>query len=622
MCGIVGKITYKSKAIEADTIGRAANLLSLRGPDDAGVWIKGGVGLGHRRLSIIDISQAGHQPMQSSDGRYVIVYNGEIYNYRELRAELSEGGRLWTSDSDTEVILAAYGKWGAGCVERLNGMFAFAIWDRTARRLFAARDRMGIKPFYYHASSDGFLFASRPRAMFALQPGLSRGIDEQALRYHLECGYIPAPYSIHRAIRKLPPAHCLTAGAGGVRITRYWDSRAIMPDESLARRNVDDIVDELDDLLSGIVREHMVSDMPVGAFLSGGIDSSLVAALMSKCSSQPVRTFTIGFQEKRYDESVFASDVAKHLGAQHECERMKIDDLMELLPTYHREFDEPFYDSSAIATMAVSRLARRHVSVALSGDGGDELFGGYHYYRIAQRLRPLYRLPVRVRGMLAACVGAVPGHRPRLLSEAMRQKNGVASFAFTRSITKDYQSVLTPEVIRSTRGIYDLFETEADTYPAGLLPGEQGMRLDASFTLPDDYLQKVDVSSMAFSLESRVPLLDHRLVEWSARLPLSFKIRGATNKYILRRLAYRYVPEKLLNRPKMGFCIPLDRWMRGSLKAWVEERLADRALTGELPLNWGVISDLWKLHQTGRRNTYPIIWATIMLLEYVRNNHD
>jgi asparagine synthase (glutamine-hydrolysing) len=557
--------------------------------------------------------------MTDVSGRYVIVYNGEIYNFKDLREELGRDDNSWVSDSDTEVILAAYAAWGAGCVKRLNGMFAFAIWDRAEKVFFAARDRMGIKPFYYHASPRGFVFASRPRAIFALQPALSRSIDEQALRYHLECGYIPAPYSIHQEIRKLPPAHYLTAGTDGVRITRYWDSREIVPDEALTRRNVEDLVDELDGLLSDIVREHMVSDVPVGAFLSGGIDSSLVAAMMSKNSSKPVRTFTIGFQEKQNDESGYASDIAAHLGTQHECEHMRIDDLLELLPLYHQEFDEPFYDSSAIATMAVSRLARRHVSVALSGDGGDELFGGYHYYQIAQRLRTFYRLPSPMRGFMASCVGMLPGHRPRLLSEAMRQKNSVASFSFTRSIAKDYQSVLNSDVLGRTQGIYDLFAAEAASYPGGLSPAEQGMRLDAAFTLPDDYLQKIDVSSMAFSLESRVPLLDHRLVEWAARLPLALKMRGCTNKYLLRRLAYRHVPRRLLDRPKMGFCIPLDRWMRGSLKAWAEERLADRALTSDLPLNWSVISDLWKLHQSGRRNAYPILWATIMLLEYVRH---
>lgn len=619
MCGIVGSL-FGGNAIDAVRISRSAELLHTRGPDDAGVWAEGDAALGHRRLSVLDLSQSGHQPMQSPDGRYVIVHNGEIYNFRELRAELSGDNRCWSSDSDTEVILAAFAAWGPACVERMNGMFAFAIWDRREQRLFAARDRMGIKPFYYHASQRGFVFASRPRAVFALESGLSREIDEQAMRYHFECGYIPAPYSIHRQLRKLPPAHYLLADAGGVTVTRYWDVRALAPERSWAKRGEEDLLDELDEMLSRIVREHMVSDVPVGAFLSGGIDSSLIAALMAKCSSQPVRTFTIGFQEKTYDESGFAAAVASHLGTRHECEHMLIDDLLKLLPAYHREFDEPFYDSSAIPTMAVSRLARRHVAVVLSGDGGDELFGGYHYYRIAQGLRRFYRLPPVARRLMAACVGAMPGHRPSLLAGAMRQKDGVSSFAFTRSVAKDYRSVLNPDVLGRTQSIYDLFEVEAASYPSGLLPGEQGMRLDAAFTLPDDYLQKVDVSSMAFSLESRVPLLDHRLVEWATQLPFSFKMRGGTNKYLLRKLAYRYVPESLLNRPKRGFSVPLERWMRGNLKSWVEERLGNRTLTEELPLNWPVIADLWKLHQSRRRNVYPLLWAVIMLLEYMRNN--
>lgn len=619
MCGIVGK-AFGSDSIDPEVVRRSADMLASRGPDDSGVWVEDNVGLGHRRLSILDITSSGHQPMISGNGRYVIVFNGEVSNFRELRDELDDSGRRWMSNSDTEVVLAAYGRWGVQCVERLNGMFAFAIWDRRERRLFVARDRMGIKPLYYHFSKNGFVFASQARSIFVLEKRISCEIDEQALRYHLECGYIPAPYSIHRQIQKLLPAHYLLVDEKGMHIRRYWDFRNIEPEKSWENSNEDHLVDELDELITRAVREHMISDMPIGAFLSGGIDSSLVTAIMSKLSPNPIKTFTIGFEEGHYDESAYAARVSEHLGTEHACECMKVDDLLGLLPLYLQEFDEPFYDSSALPTMALSRLAHKHVSVSLSGDGGDELFGGYHYYQIAQRLMPFFKMSACLRRPLASLVGVIPNHGMKLLAGALRQKDDVSSFAFTRSITKDYQSVLLPAILGKTKSIYDLFDEEATAYPQGLLPGEKGARLDTSFTLPNEYLQKVDVSSMAFSLEARVPLLDHRLVEWALRLPLSFKLRGGTNKYLLRKLAYRYVPKQLLDRPKKGFTVPIDRWMRGKLRGWSEERLFDKSLYTELPLNRPVIHKLWKLHQSGRRNVYPILWAVIALLGYMNRS--
>ena len=616
MCGIVGLIDFRS-AVDAEEIRRAAATLYKRGPDDSGVWISGNVGLGHQRLAILDISPSGHQPMLSPDGRLVIVFNGEIYNFLELREQLNKTGVQWRSRSDTEVILAAYAKWGHDCVTRFHGMFAFAIWDQREKVLFAARDRMGVKPFYYSESPDGFAFASRPRALLALQPNLSRDLDEQAVRLYLEGGYVPAPYSIFRAIRKLPPAHWLVFRGGRLQVERYWDFRRITPESAWEKRREEDLLDELDELLSRSVKSRMISDVPLGAFLSGGIDSSVVVAVMAKYSSRPVKTFTIGFEEKQYDESLHALAVARHLETEHHCEHLKLDDLLRLLPTFCEEFDEPFFDYSAFPTMAVSRMARRRVTVSLSGDGGDELFGGYHYYQIARRLGPLYRWPNGFRCGLAALTGLVPRHRFRLLSAALRQNSDVRAFCFARSIVKDFEGVLAPEILCRTQSLLDLFTKAAECFPPGLDASEKAMRLDAFYTLPDDYLQKVDVASMAFSLESRDPLLDQDLIEWAMRLPLRWKLRGGQNKYLLRRLAYRYIPRHILDRPKKGFGVPLADWLRGPLKSWAVDRLADKSSFEKIRVRQRTVLELFDLHQSQKRDAHPLLWAILILLEFV-----
>ncbi len=619
MCGIVGVVDLCNQ-VEAEEVRNAANTLRNRGPDDNGVWVDGCVGLGHRRLAILDTSDASHQPMASRNGRYVIVFNGEIYNYRDLRQQLNISN--WQSDGDTEVILEAYTKWGVDCLRHFHGMFAFAIWDCHEQQMFVARDRMGVKPFYYHASPTGFLFASRPRALKSLNHNLGYRIDEQALRYYLEGGYVPAPHSIHKDIRKLPAAHYLLFDKNGLRIQRYWDFRQILPDTSWELRHEDDLLDELDDIVSRVVQSRMVSDVPLGAFLSGGIDSSLVVAMMARISAQPIKTFTIGFDNKKYDESSHALAVAEYLGTEHYCEQLKVDELLQLLPTFQKEYDEPFFDCSAFPTMAVSRLARQHVTVSLSGDGGDELFGGYHYYRIVQQLEPFYKLPKWLRFSIASLIGTLPNHQLKLLSAALRQSNLAAAFAFSRSIQKDFDSVLLCSLMAQTQSLREMFSVMSRSFPKSLRASEQGMRLDALFTLADDFLQKVDVGSMAFSLESREPLLDQELVEWGMRLPLKWKLRGGTNKYLLRKLSYRYLPQEILDRPKQGFGVPIDQWLRGPLKQWAIDRIENSKLFDFVPLEQSKVRGLFELHQTGKRNVHPLLWAILMLLDFTANQID
>lgn len=619
MCGIVGVIE-RHEGVNLEMVRRAADLLYKRGPDDCGVWAEDNIGLGHRRLAILDVTRAGHQPMLSPDGRYMIVFNGEIYNFLELRRQISHGYNPWQSNSDTEVILAAYAKWGVDCIKHFHGMFSFAIWDRREKKLFAARDRMGVKPFYYCQSSDCFAFASRPRALWPLNPKLSSQIDEQALRLYLESGYVPAPYSIHRDIKKLPPAHYMIIDSNGLHIQRYWDFRDIVHEQAWEKRDENDLLDELDEIVSRVVRSRMISDVPLGAFLSGGIDSSLVVAMMSKYTALPVKTFTIGFDEKDYDESNHAQAVSKHLGTEHYCEFLKVDDLLSLMPTFQDEYDEPFFDSSAFPTMAVSRLARRHVTVSLSGDGGDELFGGYHYYKIAQQLGPFFELPKSLRIFIASFVGMIPKHQFKLLSGALRQIDISGAFAFSRSIAKDFRGVLDMDILSRTHGIGEFFSAASDNFPHGLHASERGMRLDALYTLPDDYLQKVDIGSMAFSLESREPLLDQDIVEWGMKLPLKWKLHGNQNKYLLRKLAYRYVPQNILDRPKQGFGVPIDNWLRGPLKQWALERIESKELFQNVPLDQSSVRALFDLHLSGQRNVHPLLWAILILLDFMENH--
>src|SRR5271155_2344957 len=388
MCGILGLFDPAGVLPSSDIFLSALDRLKLRGPDDSGIWRDESVLLGHRRLAVVDLSPTGRQPMESVDRRYIIVFNGEIYNHRELPPRLNLLGD-WRGTSDTETLIEAYRFWGMDCLKHINGMFAFAIWDRVERTLFLARDRMGVKPLYYSYDNGKFGFGSRPGALSMLINDGGLEIDSEGLRVYLELGYVPAPLSFHRDIRKLPAGHCLLVNARGARRIRYWDYRSIKPDPSINTRPEGELVDELDSLIQNAVKARLMSDVPLGAFLSGGVDSGLVVAAMKASGVGHPKAFTIGFKEQAFNEGPAAARAAEHLGVDHVHETLDVNSLLSLLPTYIQEYDEPFADSSAFPTMAVARLARRHVTVALTGDGADELFGGYHYYPLIQRLAPL-----------------------------------------------------------------------------------------------------------------------------------------------------------------------------------------------------------------------------------------
>lgn len=616
MCGIVGVFDIGGHLPTADRFATCLDRLERRGPDDVGVWSNGLVRLGHRRLAILDLSPAGHQPMVSADGRHVIVFNGEIYNHAELRPQLTPVGG-WRGSSDTETLLEAYRHWGPGCLARLNGMFAFAIWDNVERRLFMARDRMGVKPLYYSWSDGRFVFASRPSAMSGLLEGGATEIDPQSLRVFLELGYIPAPLSLYRKVRKLPPGHSMTIDARGPRALRYWDYRPIEPDRSLLKRPEDEIIDELDELIRRAIRLRLISDVPLGAFLSGGVDSAYIVAAMKAVGVTSPKAFTIAFKEEAYNEGPAASAIARHIGVDHVTETLSVQDLLALLPLYVDEFDEPFADSSAFPTMAVARLARHHVTVALTGDAGDELFGGYHYYPLFQKLARTAAWPGSVKQLLQATLRLMPMHRAKLLAGALEPTTSIGIFNYLRSFEKDFGTVLADEVLPLTASSKDFFDRAALGFPRGLNSAEVGMRLDMGLTLVDGYLQKVDVATMAMSLEARCPLLDYRLVEWSMRLPVEFKLRRGHTKYLLKKALCRYLPADFVHRPKKGFSVPVAQWLRGPLRAWAEELLHDQSLVSRLPLDAKRLRELFSLHISGARDVSPLLWATLMLLCYV-----
>lgn len=609
--------------------------LAHRGPDDSGVWsdVEAGIALGFRRLSIIDVSPAGHQPMQSVSGRYTIVFNGEVYNFASIRKELERAGLApeWRGHSDTEVILAALEAWGLDeTVKRFVGMFAFAVWDSRERRLHLVRDRMGVKPLYYSATPRAILFGSELKAMTVAEE-CPTTINRGALALYTRFAYVPAPYSIYEGAFKVRPGTIVTFDADGVRSEReYWSLRDVITRAAANRFSGTDAeaIDELERVAMESVRLRMVSDVPLGVFLSGGIDSSLVTALMQAQSSVPVKTFSIGFREAEYDEAHYAAAVAHHLGTDHTELYVTASDALAVIPMLPDIYDEPFADSSQIPTYLVSRLARQHVTVSLSGDGGDEFFGGYHRYFLGRRLwDKVEALPRIARPIASAAMRAVPirtwntllSPTRRFVPRAFRRERaGERIHKLARAMTADDADALYREVVMQwpsvVPGARELPIAITDRRGWPHLPDviDRMMYLDQVSYLPDDILTKVDRASMAVSLEAREPLLDHRLIDLAWRLPLSMKLREGGGKWILKQLLARYVPESLTNRPKMGFGLPLDSWLRGPLREWAESLLSERRLRDEGFFDVELVRDKWTEHVAGRGEWQQYLWTILM----------
>lgn len=615
MCGIVG-IQSVAGPIAPDAIVAMRDELASRGPDDAGVWqsADGMLALGHRRLSIIDTSAAGHQPMTYLD-RYVGCYNGEIYNFAKLRDTLRRAGYAFKSLSDTEVLLAAYDKWGPACVDRLNGIFAFGIYDRTEDALFLARDQAGVKPLYVYRSDRTLAFASRLRGLLRC-PGVPRAISAQAVRYYLELGYVPGRLSMLEGVAKLDAGEwLLTRRVCGRLVSRNGRAAELAPPDHVP---VDTAqwIDALDAAINGAVARQMVSDVPIGAFLSGGTDSSLVTAIMQRHSREPVRTFTVGFSRTPEDESAHAGAVARHLGTNHEQVQFTPAALLDYLGRYVREFDEPLADPSGLPTLAICELASQHVRVCLGGDGGDEQFGGYRYYGYLDRLDGALRLPGLVRAGASWALRAVgrPRHRSRLLAAALETGRPDDAFALMRTISKDRPVESLLHDSGGTSAIALVREEFARWN--GLPASEKASRFDTRFYLVDDILQKVDVASMAYSLEARVPLLDAEVRRLAALLPPSLKRRGGVTKWALRQVLYRYVPRALVDRPKQGFEVPLKSWFRHELKTYLCDSLSRERIAAFGLLKPDGVKAVLDDHLSGRQDTQPLLWALLCLLRW------
>jgi len=636
VCGITGFLELAGAGPQShpeSTVRGMTDALVHRGPDSHGTWVdtEAGVALGHRRLAIVDLSPAGHQPMVSADGRWVITYNGEVYNFPDLRADLEVSGQRFRGYSDTEVILELIARHGlAATVDRLIGMFAFALWDRETRTLSLVRDRMGVKPLYWAVQGRVLLFGSELKAL-RRHPAWAADLDPEGADALVRYSYIPGPGTIYRDVYKLPPGGMLHVAADqDPTVTRYWsvtDVAAAGERAPFAGSDAD-AVDQLDALLRDAVSRRLVSDVPIGAFLSGGIDSSTVVAHMQAASATPVRTFSVGFDVKGYDEAAHAKAVASHLGTDHTELYLDAAAAFDVIPRLPAMFDEPFADNSQIPTYLVAAMTRRHVTVALSGDGGDELFAGYPRHLMATGLgRTMRRVPAPLRRWGGRMMAAVPSSVWNTALSALPLKGMPA---------RPGEKVHRLARVLGTAGEDTLYQTMMTHTPPGarLVPdarGLVGLGLDPAVSralpehldrmqaqdmlryLPDDIMTKVDRTSMAVSLEAREPLLDHRLVAFAWSLPHRFRIRDGQGKWLLRQALYRYVPRDLVERPKMGFTMPLDVWLRGPLRGWGESLLDPTVLPNGGLLDAKAVRRLWVDHQRGRRNNGIPLWNVLML---------
>lgn len=645
MCGLTG---YLSLYSTPDTILETmANTIAHRGPNSSGIWCTPDqrIGLAHRRLAIVDLSSTGYQPMHSPSARYVLVFNGEIYNHQKLRAELEQSGNApqWRGHSDTETLLVGIETWGIeATLQRSIGMFAIALWDKHTQTLTLARDRLGEKPLYYGWQGSTFLFGSELKAL-KTHPAFKAEINRNVLSLYMRHSYIPAPYSIYQDIHKLPPGSILTISLQQrtPTITPYWLSTnvATQGKQSPFSGTANDAIKALDTLLKDAIQQQMMADVPLGAFLSGGIDSSTVVALMQTQSSRPIKTFSIGFHEALYNEAAHAKAVAKHLGTDHTEWYITPDDCMAVIPRLSTLYDEPFADSSQVPTFLVSQLAKQHVTISLSGDAGDELFAGYNRYNLTQKIwHKLSKIPLPLRQMLANGITlASPNAWNRLTSplqsllpKHLQQANlgdklhKAAGVMTVDSISQLYHGMVSQwhdpsiVVIGGTEPITPITDTTLDFSVFNDI--ERMMLLDLITYLPGDILCKVDRAAMGVSLETRVPFLDHRIVEFAWQLPIEYKLREGQTKWPLRQVLYQYVPKELIERPKMGFGIPIDSWLRSTLRDWAEDLLSESRLQQDGYFNPASIRQKWQEHLSGQRNWQHQLWNVLIFNQWLDHN--
>ena len=617
MCGIVGIVRNDGADVDQALVGRMCDAIRHRGPDDDGFYFNGRVGLGMRRLSIIDV-KGGHQPIHNQDSSAWIVFNGEIYNYRALRDKLEKLGHTFYTNSDTEAIVHAYDQYGADCPKHLHGMFAFAIWDNRSQELFLARDRVGKKPLLYSEANGQFVFGSEFSALLQ-HPSISREVDTDAIHYYLSFLCVPSPLTAYRSIRKLEPGHWLRWRKGEITMERYWqpdfNQKLNIDEEEAGERAIE--------VLRDAVKVRLMSEVPLGAFLSGGIDSSAVVAMMSEVSSEPVKTFSIGFEEQDFSELHHARRVAEHVGADHH-EFIVRPDALEVLPTLVEHYGEPYADSSALPTYYVARETRKHVTVALNGDGGDETFAGYERYTAMRLAERYHRIPAMLRNsVVRQAIGLIPS------SNTKRSR--------VRDVKRFLAAASLPKVERYLRWV-SVFDTEAkrdlysdgfwrqtqDIQPADMLDPwfarangsgivDAALLTDMMTYLPNDLLVKVDIASMAVSLEARSPFLDHRVIEFAASLPEKFKLRGLTTKYLLKRVLKQLLPQENLQRKKMGFGVPIGHWFRGELQPFLRETILSEKAMKRGFFKPAAVRQLVELHTSQQRDHSHQLWTLLML---------
>jgi asparagine synthase (glutamine-hydrolysing) len=655
MCGFAGFIDFSrhlSASQMEEAIGRMTASLTHRGPDGGGLWVnsQGGVALGHRRLSILDLSPAGSQPMVSSNGQYTIVYNGEIFNHQDLRKSLEEKGHRFVGHSDTEVMLASFQEWGIekSCIQFI-GMFAFAVWDKEAQKVILGRDHVGIKPLYWGRNGQGIFFGSEGRSIRA-HPSWVSTLDPTAIQAYVQYGYVPAPLAIEEGMEKLMPGTLRSFSVDGSvgDAIPFWNAHQVAQEGIGAReerahgglgQSEEDIIHQLEDLLRDGIHRQMEADVPLGAFLSGGIDSSLVAGIMQSQSSQPIQTFSIGFTDPDFDEAPYARRVADHLGTAHTEAYLTPEKVMELIPQIPLWYDEPFADSSQLPSFLVSQLARRQVTVALSGDGGDELFGGYYRYKAATHLWGILdKIPLalrqRVKGWASGTaadwldkgVAALP---PSLsVPQASHKVKKLVSILDAPTDQELYKRLVTfwgPEILASETSekredlLPRMWEKKWGDFPTLL---DRMQFSDMISYLPDDILTKVDRVSMAVSLEGRVPLLDPRIIQFAWSLPQSFKRRNGQSKWILRQILKKYVPAHMVDRPKMGFGIPLGKWLAGPLRGWAEELLSPVSLAQSGFFNPVKVRQSWEEHVTGKGQWSSHLWILLLFQQWYAAQKD
>ncbi|MEM7770702.1 MAG: asparagine synthase (glutamine-hydrolyzing) [Cyanobacteria bacterium P01_A01_bin.37] len=648
MCGIYGIWANAPEAISQEFLAEAGTALQHRGPDHQGQWFDPAInlGLGHRRLAILDLSPQGLQPMQSANGRYVLTFNGEIYNFADLKADLISLGHTFRGASDTEVMLAAFSEWGVeAALQKLVGMFAFALWDRAERVLTLGRDRLGEKPIYYGWLGQTFIFGSELKALQA-HPHWESQIDRQALALFLRHSYIPAPYSIYQGIYKLPPGTVLqmqsAAPSPRPMPQPYWSMADAVTwgQKHPFAGNAQAAVEQLDSLLCTTVRQQMVADVPLGAFLSGGVDSSTVTALMQAQSSQPIKTFTIGFHEADYNEAERAKAVAQHLGTQHTELYVTAAETRQIIPELPVLYDEPFADPSQIPTYLIAQLARQQVTVSLSGDGGDEIFGGYNRYLWASRIwQQVGWLPPSIRTAIAAQISQFPPHTwnqiwktlsPMLPGVLNQRLPGEKLHKLARVLASQTPQSMYMGLVSQWQFPIELVKGVTQEPPTTLNDPSQWpnqgdfaawmMSLDAMSYLPGDILTKVDRAAMGVSLETRIPFLDHRIVEFANSLPIDFKIHSGQGKWLLRQVLYRYVPADLIERPKMGFSVPIGNWLRAPLREWAEDLLHAERLQRQGFLEPDLIRSTWQQHLSGKENHQYPLWNVMMFQAWLEKN--